>query len=265
MAEPFNPALYVRAPVININNGVTLCKALVDACPKGAPANVLKARKKLDTTADAAATALTARRRKLGTVSDEEARDLDQEADGAFGALRMRLQAYALLPVERYPLAKDAAEITVRLFGDEGLNFLSFAYNAQNTAMASVLRLIDEDKLEKTINTIVGPEFLEQIRDVLPRYDAMAKARMSSVDGDTNLMEHVRAMQAAIVDYANKVSGMVDEDDPATVEAVQRALRPIDAHREAVARAAQGGEPAREDDAPPAGQPGAGGEPKPST
>ncbi|WP_437597129.1 hypothetical protein WMF28_31455 [Sorangium sp. So ce590] len=57
----------------------------------------------------------------------------------------------------------------------------------------------------------------------------------------SNLGTVVRAIQAAIVSYATKVVGMVDEDDPATLETVRRALRPLDAHRESGARRAHGG------------------------
>jgi hypothetical protein len=57
----------------------------------------------------------------------------------------------------------------------------------------------------------------------------------------SNLATHVRAIQSAIVNYATKVAGMVDEDEPATIENARKALRPLDANREASARRAQGG------------------------
>ena len=47
MDQTFDASVYVRAPIINIANGVTLANALVAACPEAAPENVAKARTKL--------------------------------------------------------------------------------------------------------------------------------------------------------------------------------------------------------------------------
>lgn len=70
-----------------------------------------------------------------------------------------------------------------------------------------------------------------------------------------NLLDHVRAVQRAIVDYATKVAATVDEDEPETVTAALEALRSIETHREALARrGATGGkgepEPAPEPEEP---------------
>ncbi len=230
--------LYTRAPVINAQNGITLARSLADASPKEAPDHVLKSRKKLIAAADSAASALTARRRRLGAVSEEDARAVDALADSLFGALRMRIQGYAALPGAEYPLAPKAAEIDARLFGQDGLSFLTLSYSSQSAAMATVLQLIEEDNLRKEIDQIAGKEFLQAIRAVLPRYEAMAKARLTAADEDVSLKEQVRALANAVVDYATKVLGMIDNDHPETLDVVRAALRPIDAHREATARRA---------------------------
>jgi hypothetical protein len=88
--------------------------------------------------------------------------------------------------------------------------------------------------MQKDIDAIAGPEFLQQIRDVMPRYQAMVngKLRRDSTSGQ-NLSEHVRALQAAIVEYATKIAAMVDDDEPESIRMAQSALRPIEAHREA--------------------------------
>ncbi|HSN99308.1 MAG TPA: hypothetical protein VLS89_13525 [Candidatus Nanopelagicales bacterium] len=242
MAEPFDPSLYVRAPIINIANGVTLANTLVAACPDQPPDNVYKAKMRLKGAAEAAQAALTARRREGAGMSEEDGRILDQEADGSFGALRMRLVAYSMLPVERYPKAERAGELVAEVFGSEGLEFLTFGHHTQNTTMVAVMQHIEQANLKAEIDDIAGPEFLEQIENVLPRYDAMVQDKLRrEAATQTNLGDHVRALQAAIVDYANKVCGMVDPDEPASLEGVRRALRPIDAHRETVGRRAAGG------------------------
>ncbi|WP_433928117.1 hypothetical protein AB3662_33075 [Sorangium cellulosum] len=241
MDQTFDASVYVRAPIINIANGVTLANALVAACPEAAPENVAKACTKLKAAAEAGQKALTARRRVNGALTEDDVRVLDREADASFGALRMRLVAYSMLPAERFPKARRAGELVKELFGDDGLSFLTAEYSVQNTVMASIVEHIQEAELQPEIDALAGPEFLEQIGNVLPRYDVMVRDRLQKEAATTsNLATVVRAIQSAIVSYATKVAGMVDEDEPATIEAVRRALRPLDAHRETGARRAQG-------------------------
>ncbi|XXX73764.1 hypothetical protein WMF30_39580 [Sorangium sp. So ce134] len=221
---------------------MTLANALVAACPESAPENVAKACAKLKAAAEAGQKALTARRRVNGALSEDDVRVLDREADASFGALRMRLIATSMLPEARFPQARRAGELVKELFGDDGLSFLAAEYSVQNTVMASIVAHIEEADLKPEIDALAGPEFLEQIGNVLPRYDAMVRDKLQKEAAATsNLATHVRAIQTAIVNYATKVAAMVDEDEPATVEVVRRALRPLDAHREAGARRAQGG------------------------
>jgi hypothetical protein len=241
MAAPFDPSLYVRAPIITVASGVTLSFALADGCPKDAPANVKKAQKRLRATAEKAQDDLTARNRALGVYTEEDSRVLDNEADRAWGGLRMRIQAMAMLPAAQFPKAKRAAELDVLLFA-EGSEFLKAEYAVQGPAMAAILRRIDEDKLAADADAIAGPEFLEAIRDVQPRYEAMLSERLrrDKATGQ-NLLETTRALQAAIVNYATKLIGTIDDDDLDTTETVRRALLPIANFREAAARGASSG------------------------
>lgn len=257
---PFDPSLYTRSPILTIASGITLCGALVEACPATSPANVKKAAKKLNAVVGAARKAWNARKQQLGKVSDASAQILDQEADWSWSALRMRLQAYALLPVSRYPGAARAAELVVVLFGADGLEFLKHPYPEQLAAMGSVLERVDDEALAKEIDQLAGKEFLAQARHVQPRYDEMVKLMLQR-DEDTgeNLLDHVRAMQSAIVTYANKVTALADDDEPETVEAARTQLRAIDNHRAALAKRAVGRKgDAPVDDAAPAADPAKG-------
>lgn len=233
----FDAAPYAHAPPISVGNGVTLCRALVRACPDSAPANVKKARKSLEATADEAEAELTARNRALGAYPEEDSRALDNLADRAWGALRMRIDAMAMLDPSEFPLVSDAVELGARLF-PSGTGFLSLDYAQQATAMSAELRLVDEDGLGKRIDKVAGPQFLAAVRGIQPRYERMVQERMRR-DAATgqNLLETARELQAAIADYAQKVVGMVDRDDPDTVAVVREMLRPIDAFREAMSRA----------------------------
>lgn len=232
MAAPFDPSQYVRAPIITASSGVTLALALVAATPSGAPANVKKAQKRLKSIAEQAGDNLAARNRDLGVYKEEDSRDLDNEADRVWGGFRMRLQAMAMLPAT-FPKAVRAAELDARLF-PEGGEFLKAEYAVQGPRMAAILQRIDEDKLATELDAIVGPEFLEAIRDVQPRYEAMLTERLRRDKAmGQNLLETTRGLQAAIVSYATKVIATIDDEEPASVEAVRVALLPITNFREA--------------------------------
>jgi hypothetical protein len=236
MALPLDITLYTRAPSFRLAGGITLAHALIDACPRSAPANVKKACKKLKGLTETAQAVLADRRREMSSSSEEDSRIVDREADASWGALRLRLRAYSMLPIERFPLAKRASELDTLLFGMEGLEFLKDDYFSQNATMGVILKQINDHKMQKDIDMIAGPEFLQQIRDVMLRYQSMVndKLRRDNTSGP-NLTEHVRALQAAIVEYATKVAAMVDDDEPESIRAAQSALRPIEAHREAAA------------------------------
>lgn len=123
-AEPLDPSLYVHPPVMTLQTGISLCRALVSACPKGAPARVKKASTKLTAAADKAQSALGRRQKALGKISDEDARLVDQSGDGSWGGLRGRLQSYSMLPADEYPDATRAGQLVTVLFGPDGPNLL---------------------------------------------------------------------------------------------------------------------------------------------
>jgi hypothetical protein len=259
MAAPFDPSMYVRAPIITASTGVTLAFALVDACPKSAPPNVKKAAKHLKTIATQAQTALAERNRRLGVYSDEDSRDLDNEADRAWGALRMRLQAMAMLESSKFAKAKRAAELETSLFA-EGTEFLKAEYASQSTSMGAILQRIDDDGLQTDIDDVAGKEFLQAVRDVQPRYGAMVKERLrrDKAMGE-NLADNVRAIQGGIVNYASKVIGTIEHDEPETLEAARVALLPITNYREASARGVSTGDTSAKPE-----EPAGAGEPKPA-
>jgi hypothetical protein len=119
--------------------------------------------------------------------------------------------------------------------------------------METILSRIDNDGLRKDIDVIAGPEFLEQIRFAHAAYKPMVQAMLRrDTKGEVNLLEHVRGMGRAIVDYATKICGTADEDDKASVTAVRKALQPIVAHREAAGRR---GDSAASGDAEPVTEP----------
>ncbi len=233
-AIPPDPASYTRPPVMTIEGGITLCRVLAESCPKTMPASVKKAQKRLVDVAEAAQVAYTLRKKSLGRGGEEDSRPVDRAGDNSWGALRGRLQAYALLPAETYPDARRAAEILASLFGEAGLSFLTESYPEQYAIADSVLRRIDEEAFAIDIDRIAGKEFLENVRTQHVAYGKMVAGvlqRETALSED--LGEHVRAMGQEIVDYATKVLATVERDKPATITATRLALRPLDAFREA--------------------------------
>lgn len=219
---------------MTLEGGITLSRVLAESCPKIMAASVKKAQKRLIDVAEAAQIAYTLRKKALGRAGEEDSRPIDRAGDNSWGALRGRLQAYTLLPVETYPDAKRAGEILASLFGDAGLSFLTESYPEQYAIADSVLRRIDEEKFAVDIERIAGKEFLDNVRVQHVAYGKMVAGvlqREATLSED--LGEHVRAMGQEIVDYATKVLATVDRDKPATITAARAALRPLDAFREA--------------------------------
>ena len=237
MAMALDPVTYAHAPTITVSTGITLATALADSCPKDAAANVKKAAVYLRSIADLARTDLADRNRQLGAFPDEDSRALDNEADRCWGGFRLCIQGKSMLRHDLYPKAKLAAALDAKLFA-QGTEFLKAEYASQSSSMAVLLQMIDHDKMERDLNSVVGPDFLTAIRHVQPRYEAMVKERLRrDTASGQNLTERVRTIQNAIVNYASKVVGSVEHDDPATAEAARVALLPIVNHREAVAAA----------------------------
>ena len=139
---PFDPVTYAHAPSITVSTGITLAGALVDSCPKDAPANVKKAATYLKSIAELARTDLAARNRELGTFPDEDSRVLDNEADRCWGGFRLCLQGKSMLRPDLYPKAKLAAELDAKLFA-QGTEFLKAEYASQSSSMGALLQMID--------------------------------------------------------------------------------------------------------------------------
>lgn len=236
-------SLYTRVPVFSLSEGIALARALVTACPPGMSGPAKKVLEKLKSRADDAQSALVERQRENSSVSGEDSRGLDQEMDNCWGGLRQRLEGYAALPRSVARSAR-AAEVLQKIFGDEGMGFLKESYAAQLTTMQALLQRIDEDKLAKELDALCGPEFLEQIRLLMPRYERMVHGQFQrDAIAGPNLLSHRRQLGRAIITYATAVCATVDEDDGSSVSRAAVALRPLDVFRESInSRRPRGGE-----------------------
>jgi hypothetical protein len=228
---------------MTVAGGITLCRVVAAACPATMPAFVKKAATRLVEVAEAAQVAHTARKKSLAKGSEEDSRVVDKAGDNSWGALRGRLQMYALLPETTYPDAKRAGEIAASLFGESGLSFLTEKYPEQYAIAESILRRIDGESMADDIDRIAGKEFLENVRTQHVAYGNMVAAVLKREIGlSEDLSEHIDHLGQALVEYATKVLASVDRDTPETIISAQTALQPIDVFRDAAqAHASSGG------------------------
>ena len=252
MADDLDPSLYVRVPIINVSNGISLARALLTASPKGAPAPVRKAARKLRTAATELQEARLARSR-AGVVSD--ARSADKSMDNAVSALHQRLTACTLLSVEQHPLATRAAELLAALFPD-GLKLLLLPYTEEWAEVDTLLRRIDADGLAPELDRLAGKEFLAAVRGAFVAYgSALGVTKKSAEVATVPLADPLRSVGRAIAAYATQVVAAFDDSEGDARAALRAALVPLDAHRASVARRREGTakaeEPAEEDDEAP--------------
>ncbi len=253
---PIDLSPYLSSTNFSVQEGISLARALIASCPKGAPAAVKRAVEKLRRAADAAQTALSARQREDNQVSEEDGRLLDQDIDAAWRGLRLALEGLASLSPARVPRARRAAALLTQLFDSTGLSFLAESYSSQLTTMQALLQRIEEDKLEKEIDAVIGPEFLEEIREMLPRYERMVHGMLNRRSGSSeNLQNHRYTLSRLVLAYATAICSTVDEEEPETVEIAFRALAPLDNQRAAMAGRRSAGQDSAEPTPDPATSP----------
>ncbi len=235
----FDPSRYTRPPVFTLLAGITLAEALRAACPSDSSQVIKKALQKLDRVRGEAQSAWRERQRALAPSSETAAQEVDKLCDRGWAALRARLLAYSLLPQDVHPKAARAAELLERLF-PHGLEFTQRIYVEQLAAMDSLIQRIAEEKLDKELAALCGPEFLDNVQRQLPRYRAMVQGGLARAADTPNLTLHLKRLSQAIAEYSTKVAASVDGDDEDSVRRAVAALSPIDRYREAALRRSGG-------------------------
>ena len=230
----FDPSIYVRAPLFAVPEGLILGRTLIAACPRSLhPAVKLPSARLEKRLAEAEAALLN--RQRQGSQSEEDTRALDAEMDACFWGIKLRLDGYAALPARLEPKSQRASQLQQRLFG-EGMNFLRDSYAGQLATMQTLLQRIEDDKLTRELDDLCGPEFLDHIKRLLPRYQKMVQAVLTrETTVSENLSHHRIALQRAISAYASAVCGTVDDTDEASIRLAQTALAPLDNLRASLA------------------------------
>jgi hypothetical protein len=228
--DDFDPSAYARPPKLDVAGAVTVAVQLLTHIPKSPPAPVKKAAQSLRKRTVALQSAWKERDR-IEKPSDP--RPIDVMADGAMGRLFRRLEDYAGLPVDRYPLAARAQGILDTLFSN-GLGFLKASFGSQWSQTEKMIQRIDEEALAADIDKIAGPEFLAEVRRIHKLYgDAIGATRVRGKAEIPSLVNPLRDVTGAISGYAIQLLAVIMDasNDDAKRKAARAALVPLDKYR----------------------------------
>jgi hypothetical protein len=238
-----DPYPYIELPVLDSPGTLALARALIERATEVGPspgerpgkpsalsmAEVQHALRRLVS----AQSDLTAASKRPDPVSRPELRQpADLAADTAWTALYERLRAYAMLPSERIPEARQAQDLLRTLFPD-ALAFLRLPYEAQWAEGDSRLRTIEQLRLAADLQRLAGGEFLAEVQrthEIYGRVLGLGRHRdsrpplregprgMAELDDDAPLDSTTKrelrfALSRAIAQYALKIVALSDEED----------------------------------------------------
>lgn len=124
--------------------------------------------------------------------------------------------------------AKRAKILLVKLFAGEGLAVLRRSYAEQSVSTASILRVIEEDGLDKEIAEVLGDaQVVPVLRDLQERYEEMVAVRSAREDASEDIKALRARLRGAMQLYAVTVLGMINPKQPETVAIVEQSLRPM--------------------------------------
>lgn len=235
MLDDFDPSVYTRSPKLDVPSAIALGIRLLAAVPKQPPLAVRKAAKSLHQKIITLQSTWKARDRMEKRF---DARPVDVMADNAMSRLFGRLEDYAGLPSELYPLAERAQILLGTLF-PEGLAFLKSDYASQWAETQKRLERIQEENLATDIDKIAGPEFLSEVRRIHKMYgDAIGITKPRADATLPNLAVPLRNVGTAMTLHALQLVAVVmdEESSPEARLAARDALRPFDEYRASAAR-----------------------------
>jgi hypothetical protein len=130
-------------------------------------------------------------------------------------------------------MSTRAGELHDALF-DGGLSFLVGDALTKYTESNRRLRRIEEDSLQSDLESLAGRSFFDAVkREHRALGEAIGIGREITRPGTTVVAEGLAEVQYAIWWYCLQLIGTTDFSSDVTVEALRRALRPIDEYRAA--------------------------------
>jgi hypothetical protein len=232
--QDLEPARYLRTPILDVPGGVALGIALLTAAGKDLPLAAKRAAKVLRQAVVALQNDWAAQR-NAGLTTAEDKRPADQRLDRVWAAVGVRLQTLADLP-PTLAEAKQATQLYARLFPD-GLTFLRLPYERQWAESEQRLTQLADKEMGAAVEKLVGDFVLAELRDAHANYGRVLGITDAKPNAEVapNLLDQLRVLQQAMTSYALQLVAAAHAD-PELVTPVRRALRPLDALREAQAR-----------------------------
>lgn len=228
-----DPALYTRVPVLDVPSLIALSRQLLAAAPARPKPPV---KQSLSELAMATANIEAAYREHLGSPEATDGRLIDQASDNSWACFYARLDSYASLPVAHHPRALRAQELRKYLF-PEGLAFLRLEYGAQWTEAEQRLQLIQKERLTAELETLVGPEFVTELRRCHALYSAMIG--VSQPKKTRKKLPDLRALRLTIQQVLSahfiQLLALYLSGDPKQQEAIRPSFAAIDAYRDKAA------------------------------
>lgn len=224
---------YIRAPRTSAANGLSLGNQLLQNVP--------------DTPTEAIATAASRVQRRVGSLTEVfgavaragvDSRPVDLRVDRAWGSFEQRLGAAEGLSEEVDRADRErAAELYAQFFGD-GMGFLKIEYISEYAESQKRLDWI-VGAVETDLNRLIGSNYVTNVRTAHAAYgEVLGITAPLDAAEEAKIAEPLRALNEAISNYTTQVIAWysnLDETAPdyaAKVEAVKKALAPIDKFRE---------------------------------
>ncbi len=214
-----DPSLYLHAPQLDVAGSLSLGKAMLAAAPRGASEGVKKSARVLHGAVVTLDKAFTA---SAPAASLEDMRPLDHTLDGCWGAVRDRLEAFAVLP-ESSKARGRALAIAAELFPD-GTSFLKLNYPSEHAESDKRLAIVKTHA--KDLETLVGGEFIDALRKAHTAYGkalGITEAKPGA-PAAPNLREPLDALRAAIGKDTVQLLAWADGDGASALQA----LAPMD-------------------------------------
>lgn len=248
MTEKIDASLYTSEPQVDTPGAIATVTMLKQAMSKNASPDMKRTMNVLTRSAGSLKKAWELSEQSSGTV---DTRAADNRIDLAWAGIRSRLEAYAKLPPDPYPSAKRAADLVDILF-PAGMGFLNLAYAAEWAESQRILERIVEQKLQKDLDQLAGPEFLAEVKTAHALYgEVLGTTKAKKVKNTVSLAEPLKQVRTEIADYALAVV-VFGNAKPSQLAAARAALAPLDDLRAAQASHRAAAEKAKNAPAEPA-------------
>ncbi|MFO0609261.1 MAG: hypothetical protein U0324_39215 [Polyangiales bacterium] len=250
-----DPQQYLRALQVDATTMVAIIWSLASAAfrkPEGALA------RKLERMRDAGRALEEGRRAHEAARAKEDPRPYDLTLDRAWAAMIARLQAWGQLPEAGHTAPQADAARLLEVLASDGLAALTLPYKAQWATLKLRLDAVHAEGLDEALTELAGAPFVAAVRRAFTEYGRVLGVTREAEDVSLpNLGALLRAAQQRVGEYVLQVLASADSDDPASVAAASRALRPLQEARDAAnaARKAPAAKPDAKPDAKPAADP----------